>query len=229
MGDARIQDELKRLMETQQEVELMNFYQALPLTYRAVIVEVGEEDVSLIVQPPDSVCLTWESQTYLLAPEPLDLLQADVVRFDLLSGTVMLGNLRYGGSRLGNRMITRVNPKEPIRVELQAGPEIIMATVVDLSIRGIGLQFEFAGGQTTLHKGQIITMNIHLPETQAAAQGEVQVVGSSGEKLHVSLVFDDMVTYIRPIWQYVSRRRMEILQELQEKYLAAYMQQATGE
>lgn len=228
MGNEAIQAELKHLMEEQQEVDLMNFYQALPLTYRGVILEVGEEDAALIVQPPDSVCLTWESQTYLLAPAPLDLLQADVASFDIASGIVRLCNLRYGGSHLGHRMITRVMPKEPLQVDMQAGKTMFTTALLDLSSRGAKVQAAAVQKGVQLRKGLPVMLNFHLPEGQVEAQCVVQAVVSSGEEQHIAVVFDDTATDIRPIWQYISYRRMEILQELQDKYLAAYLQQAAS-
>lgn len=211
-------------MEEQQEVELMNLYQALPLTYRGMITEVGEDHVLLIAQPPDSVCLQWLTKVYLMVPEPLDLLEADVDHFDVISGVVRLSGLRFGGPRLGNRLITRVIPRSLVQVDIQTEETTLPAALLDLSIQGARLQVE----RGAVVKGQSIQMKIHLPEGEACARGVVQMVDSSAEKQHLSVVFDESTPSIRPIWQYISHRRMEILQELQEKYLEAYLQQATA-
>ena len=229
MGDEKILSGLMNLMESQHEVELMSFYQSLPLTYRGMITEVGEDQVSLIAQPPDSVCLAWEKKAYILAPEPLELLEAEVLQFDVVSGSVKLQNLRYGGSHLGNRMITRVTPKEPLAVELQSGGMKAAVQLVNLSIQGAGMQLDLSKSALKLQKGQTALATIVLPQANIVAQGRVQALSQEGDMQNFALIFDEQVTAIRPIWQYINQRRMEILQELQDKYLQMYMQHAAGQ
>ena len=229
MGNEKIQSGLLNLMESQHEVELMSFYQSLPLTYRGMITEVGEDQVTLIAQPPDSVCLAWEKKAYILAPEPLELLEADVLEFDVVSGTVKLHNLRYGGSQLGHRMITRVIPKEPLVAELRTGGVESEVMLINLSIQGAGLQLDLSKSTLKLQRGQTASVTLVLPDAPITAQGRVQALSQEGEMQYFSLIFDEQTTTIRPIWQYVSRRRMEILQEVQDKYLQAYMEQAAGQ
>lgn len=223
MDEARILLELKHLVGEQQEVDLMSFYQSLPLTYRAVIFDVGTDEVTLIVQPPDSVCLTWDTQVYLLGPEPIDLLRADVVSFDIVSGTVKVRNLRYGGPQLGKRMITRVIPPEKLKVDVKTEDVVFFAEMLDISSQGLGIRLASDVTDVSLKKGHEVKVTMHLPEQKVPAQGAVTSVLALGDEQHISIVFKEEEMDIRPIWQYISRRRMDILQELQEKYLTAYM------
>jgi PilZ domain len=228
MDEERILLELRQLLGQQQEVELMSFYQSLPLIYRGVIFDVDKEEVTLIVQPPDSVCLSWDTQVYLLGPEPIDLLRADVVSFDVVSGTVKVRNFRYGGPNLGKRMITRVCPSEELKVDVETGDSAFSAAMFDISSQGLGMKLQADDENVSLEKGQEVHMNMHLPEQKVTAQATVTVVVASGDEQHISIVFKEESMDIRPVWHYVSHRRMEILQELQEKYLAAYMKGASG-
>ena len=228
MNQQKILDELKHLTGEQQEVDLMSFYQALPLTYRGVVVDVGTEEVTMIVQPPDSVCLTWDSQVYLLGPEPIDLLQADVISFDIVTGTVKLRNFRYGGPQLGKRMITRVIPSDNLKVEVSKDGATLSTVLLDISSQGIGIKLEADADGVSLRKGQQVEVTMHLQDKKVAALGVVTAVDAAGDERHISIVFKEEETDIRPVWQYISHRRMEILQELQEKYLTAYMNKAGG-
>lgn len=228
MDQQKILDELKHLTGEQQEVDLMSFYQALPLTYRGVVVDVGTDEVTMIVQPPDSVCLTWDSQVYLFGPEPIDLLQADVISFDIVTGTVKLRNFRYGGPQLGKRMITRVIPSENLKVEVSKDGATLSTVLLDISSQGIGVKLEADADRDSLRKGQQVGVTMHLQDKKVAALGVVTAVDAEGDERHISIVFKEEETDIRPVWQYISHRRMEILQELQEKYLTAYMNETGG-
>jgi hypothetical protein len=223
-----ILDELKHLVGEQQEVDLMSFYQALPLTYRGVVFDVGTEEVTMIVQPPDSVCLTWDAEVYLLGPEPIDLLRADVVSFDIASGTVKLRNFRYGGPHLGKRMITRVIPSENLKVNVSKDGATFSTVMLDISSQGVGIKLEADVDGVSLKKGQQVQVTMHLPNQKVPAVGVVTTVDAAGDEQHISIVFKEEEIDIRPVWQYISHRRMEILQELQEKYLTAYMKGTGG-
>jgi PilZ domain len=228
MDKESILAELKHLVGEQQEVDLMSFYQALPLTYRGVIYDVGVDDVTMIVQPPDSVCLVWDSLVYLLGPEPIDLLRADVVSFDIVSGTVKLNNFRYGGPQLGKRMITRVIPHGKLKVDVQTDDATFSTMMLDISSQGVGVKLEGDAKGESLKKGQPVQVIMHLPDQEVPAHGSVTSVILAGDEKHISIVFKEEEMDIRPVWQYISRRRMDILQELQEKYLTAYMKGAGG-
>jgi len=228
MDKETILSELKHLLDEQEEIGLMSFYQSLPLTYRGVIYDVGVEDVTLIVQPPDSVCLAWDSLVYLLGPEPIDLLRADVVSFDIVSGAVKLNNFRYGGPNLGKRMITRVIPSENLKVDVRTDEAAFSTVMLDISSQGVGLKLEADAAGAELKKGKQVQVTMHLPAQKVPALGVVTTVDAAGDEKHFSIVFKEENIDIRPVWQYISHRRMEILQELQEKYLTAYMKGAGG-
>ena len=228
MDKESILSELKHLLEQQEEVDLMSFYQGLPLTYRGVIYDVGMEEVSLIVQPPDSVCLTWDSLVYLLGPEPIDLLRADVVSFDMVSGMFKLIIFRSGGPNLGKRMITRVIPSEELKVDINTDELAFSTVMLDISSQGVGINLQAEAENAALKKGQQVHVTMHLPGKRVPAQGAVTAVVAAGDEQHISIVYKEEKMDIRPVWQYISRRRMEILQELQEKYLTAYMKGASG-
>jgi len=215
--------ELKQLLTDQEEVDLMSFYQALPLTYRGVFTDVGVDEATLLVQPPDSVCLTWDARVYILGPEPIDLLQADVLSFDIVSGTARLGNFHYGDPYLGKRMITRVIPLEHLKVEIKTVDAELSAEMLDISSQGVGIKLAAGADDVPLQKGQEVQIMMYFPDSQVPAKGYAQAVVSSKKEQHISVVFDESKMDIRPVWNYISHRRMEILQELQEKYLAEYM------
>ncbi len=226
MDKETILSELKHLLDEQEEVDLMSFYQGLPLTYRGVIYDVGKEEATLIVQPPDSVCLTWDSLVYLLGPEPIDLLRADVVSFEIVSGTVKLNNFRYGGPNLGKRMITRVTPPEELKVDVRVGEAVFSTVMLDISSQGVGVKLDADSNGVSLQRGQQVQVTMYLPDKRVPAQGAVTAVVAAGDEQHISIVFKEDEMDIRPVWQYISHRRMDILQELQEKYLTAYMEGA---
>ncbi len=73
-------------------------------------------------------------------PEPIDLLRADVVSFDIVSGTVKLNNFRYGGPQLGKRMITRVIPHGKLKVDVQTDDAAFSTMMLDISSQGCGGQ-----------------------------------------------------------------------------------------
>ena len=94
---------------------------------------------------------------------------------------------------------------------------LFSAAMLDISSQGLGIRLEADAADVSLEKGQEVKVTMHLPDQKVPAQGAVTAVVASGDEQHISIVFKEEEMDIRPVWQYISHRRMEILQELPGK------------
>ena len=84
----RILADLKRRVGFEQEIDFMNIYKGVPLVYTGYLQEVEDDAAIFRVEPPDSVCLTWDEHTYILDEHFISGIKAQVLDFDITSGEV---------------------------------------------------------------------------------------------------------------------------------------------
>src|SRR5512134_1610508 len=104
--------DLQFVMETGQELDILNFFKSFPITCRARVEKIENNQITLHVQPPGSVCLEDQEQTIILSRGLPEAVRARIVSFDLVTGRLKLDDFSYVGAHFGERMIARVQPDE---------------------------------------------------------------------------------------------------------------------
>jgi hypothetical protein len=71
------------------------------------------------------------------------------------------------GSMLGNRLYTRVQPKEPIAAEIKIGRHLLPCQLVDISLSGVGVITlgTYTYGKLGTRKGGKVQLYFSLPPT----------------------------------------------------------------
>jgi hypothetical protein len=210
--------DLQFVMETGQELDILNFYKSFPITCRARVEKIENNQITLHVQPPGSVCLEEQEQTIILSRGLPEAVRAHVVNFDLVKGELVLSELGYVGSRFGDRMIARVQPENPLQIEIEVGDQQINGELVDVSLSGVGVHVKAPGFQ----RSQLIHVTLPLPEGRVTLPGKILNVVETEGKYRLSIGFTRNAQEIAIIMRYIKDRRAEILAEIERMYQRSY-------
>jgi len=213
--------DLQYVMETSQELDILNFHKSFPITCKAQVEAIERDMVLLRVQPPGSVCLDAQEQTIVLSRGLPEAVRARIIGFDLVDGKLKLSDFSYVGSHFGDRMIARVQPEDTIEVEIEAGEKSLKGTLVDVSLSGIGIYTSDAD----LKRGQILLLTLPLPEGKVTLPGKVLNINETPEGLsRLSIGFTRNAQEIAVVMRYIKDRRSEILSEIERMYERSYHQ-----
>lgn len=210
--------DLQFVMETGQELDILNFFKSFPITCRARVEKIENNLITLHVQPPGSVCLEEQEQTIILSRGLPEAVRARVMSFNLVNGTLKLSDLGYVGSRFGDRMIARVQPENPLQVEIETNDQKISGELVDVSLSGVGVHVSGHGFQ----RGQLIHITLPLPEGRVTLPGKILNVIETNGKYRLSIGFTRNAQEIAIIMRYIKDRRAEILAEIERMYEQAF-------
>lgn len=214
-----ILSDLKYVMETSQELDILNFHKGFPITCKAEVEEIGHDSVVMRVQPPGSVCLELQDQTIVLSRGLPEAVRAKVLAFDLLHGKLRLSDFSYVGSHFGERMIARVQPEDPILVEIELGEKNYTGTLVDVSLSGVGIYTQ----ETGFERGQVLLLTLPLPEGKVTLPGKVLNVDATPQgQVRLSIGFTRNAQEIAVVMRYIKERRSEILTEIEQMYARSY-------
>src|SRR5512133_1485871 len=161
--------DLQFVMETSQELDILNFHKSFPITCKARVDHIDRDVVVMHVQPPGSICLEAQEQTIVLSRGLPEAVKARIISFDLVKGELKLSDFNYVGSHFGERMIARVQPEDTITVEMDADGQIVESTLVDVSLSGLGV----VSSRNTLQRGQLLQVTLPLPEGRVTLPGKV--------------------------------------------------------
>jgi hypothetical protein len=210
--------DLMFVMETSQELDILNFYKSFPITCRARVESIERDTVTMKVQPPGSAILEGQTQTIVLSRGLPEAVRANVLSFDLVTGTLKLNDFNYVGSHFGERMIARVQPEETIPVEVESDGVRYEGTMVDVSLSGVGIFLP-----RPLQKGEMVQLTLPLPEGKVNMPGKVLNVSEAPDaQSRLAIGFTRNAQEISVIMRYIRDRRKEILEEVERIYNEAF-------
>jgi len=217
--------DLQYVMETGQELDILNFHKSFPITCKGRVEKIDQTLVTLRVQPPGSVCLESQEYTIVLSRGLPEAVRARVVNFDLVSGVLHLSDFGYVGSHFGERMIARVQPGEPIEVSIECDGQFYSGVLADVSLSGVGIYIK----NDILSKGQMVELSLPLPEGNVEMPGKVLNISEAPEgQLRLAVGFTRNAQEIAVVMRYIKDRRTEILTEIEYMYAASYQEKLSG-
>jgi hypothetical protein len=211
--------DLQYVMETSQELDILNFHKSFPITCKARVETIERDVVVLQVEPPGSVCLESQEQTIVLSRGLPEAVRARIVFFDLVNGALKLSDFSYVGSHFGDRMIARVQPEDPINVELEINEEKSTGTLVDVSLSGVGVFV----AEANFSRGQLLQLTLTLPEGKVTLPGKIlNATEALNNQTRLSIGFTRNAQEIAVVMRYIKDRRIEILNEIEHMYERSY-------
>lgn len=211
--------DLQYVMETGQELDILNFHKSFPITSKARVERIEGDTVDLKVQPPGSIILEAQEQTIILSRGLPEAVRARIISFDLLSGLLRLSDFSYVGSNFGDRMIARVEPEDTIVIEIESEDHKEQGTLADVSLSGVGVYVT----RTSLQRGQVVQLTLPLPEGKVTLPGKILNISQTPEnQQRLSIGFTRNAQEIAVIMRYIKDRRTEILSEIERMYERSY-------
>lgn len=218
ISNIQIISDLRLAMEMRQDLELMVTFKGVPVICKAKVTQIDGEIVTLITRDIGLIRIEHEKKISVLGSEFFEPSTAKVVKVDINSGTVQLCNFSYLGTRLGERMMMRVEPKEPIRVSLESEGVAFDGDLADLSLNGLGICIEQANYNPSLKPGTTIRTTFDLPTGHTVIEGTVLTSVKSGNSYRLSVRFNQDGPQKIVIFRYLIDRRSEIVSELKSDY-----------
>ena len=224
-SNQQILSDLRLIMDAGHSLELLSTYKGVPIICKAKIQEIGNDVVRLKADGSALVCLANEKQIRVLGSDYFEPSLAQVLSIDLPTGKIELRDFGYLGTKLGERMIVRVEPKSPIRVTLIHDDKKTYGLIVDLSINGMGVRIGYADYNPSLKPGTNIHVHTELPSGEIDIGGVILSVVRTNEYYRISLRFFQNGLQKSTIFKYLVDRRAEIELELQHDYDVALKKQ----
>jgi hypothetical protein len=218
ISNIQILSDLRLAMEMRQELELMVTFKGVPVICKAKVTQIDGENVTLTTRDPGLIRIEHEKKISVLGSEFFEPSTAKVTKVDIQSGTLQLTNFSYLGTRLGERMMMRVEPKEPIRVALESENLAFEGDIVDMSLNGIGIRIDQPNYNPSLKPGTTIKTAFDLPNHHITLEGTVLSSIRAGNTYRLSLRFNQNGPQKIAIFRYLIDRRAEIENELKADY-----------
>lgn len=210
--------DLKVILEKDQYLELLSTYKGVPFVCKAKVQSIADDSVSLATQDPSLVCLARDTQAKVLGSDFFEPAIAEIGGVDIAGGHINLTNFSYIGAKLGERMIVRVEPKEPVQVSLESLEIKTSAELVDISISGLGLRVAHPDFNSALKPGASITIRMHIPTAEINVSGTVLSAFKTDEFYRLSIRFAQDISQRSLIFKYLIDRRHEIEDEVRLEY-----------
>lgn len=220
-SNPQILSDLRLIKEADHEIELLTTYKGIPFVCKARIEEIEGENARLKAQNPALVCLESVNQTRILGSDYFEPAMAFVRSFNIQTGDIELYDFTYVGTKLGERMVVRVEPKSPITVFIKEEGYTSQGFLVDLSLNGVGVHIQHANFTPTLRPGANAAVNIELPTGKVDLPGTVVSVIKNPQFYRLSIRFTQTGPEKLNIFRYLLNRRAEITQEIETEYQAA--------
>lgn len=221
----QILDELQTQISLKREFDFMNIYKGVPLVCKGVLIKTDHEAAFFEIKPPDSICLTWNKDTHILDNRMFSGIKAEVQEFDIHTGIAKVGNFNYTERGFGDRAMVRVEPQEPLPAKISWDNYQIEATIVDISLTGFGLQLDHPIEQTPTQNARV-SLKFQLLDRDLEIPARVKAVFEADGGYRLATSFEDTSPGYGNIAQYITRRRVDLRQEIQEKYNQALKEQA---
>jgi hypothetical protein len=228
-SNPQILSDLRVIHEADHQVELLTTYKGVPFICRAKIEELTDEHVQLRTTDESMVCLETDKKPRVLGSDYFEPSVAEVISIDLHSGLVDLHNLSYVGTKLGERMIIRVEPENSIPIDLLLDDFNVEGVIADISLNGIGVRVPVDGYNQTLKPGTLVNTHFNLPNGKIQLSGIVLSVLKLEYFYRLSIKFEQDGDQKTRIFHYLVDRRGDIQRELYQLYKQKTMIGTAGE
>jgi len=220
-SNIQIISDLRLAMEMDHALELMVTFKGMPVICKARVAQIVGEYVVFLTTDPGLARISHEKKITILGSEYFEPSTADVVRVDVAAGQVELCRFSYLGTRLGERMMMRVEPREPVRVVLTSETLSLAGDLADLSLNGIGVCIEPSDYDLTLKPGLAIRASFDLPGEHIEIECVVISALTTDDVHRLALRFTQGGPQKAAIFRYLIDRRNEIENELMAEYTSA--------
>ena len=220
-SNPQILSDLRVIQEADHEIKILSTFKGVPFICPAKFEDISKDRVLVIAQDPSMVCLEMDKKPRVLGSDYFEPSVADVLSLDIFTGEIVLNNFTYVGTKLGERMIVRVEPREPIAVKLHTETQETIGQIADISLNGIGVWITTTAYSPTLKPGTMVVTKFQLPTGDFELSGTVLSAYKMAESYRLSIRFDQYDPQKTNIFRYLVDRRNQIEVEIVDNYEAS--------
>jgi hypothetical protein len=196
----------------------MNTYKGVPFVSKCRIIDIDADWVTVQTKDFSLVCIMKEGRTRLLGSDFFEPASATVASVDLLAETAVLQNFSYLGTKLGERMLVRVEPLEPPATNMAMDGQATLGRMVDISLSGMGVVVPHGEVTPLLKPGVAVHVQTDLPRGAIALDGIVLSAIKRLDNLRLSVRFTPEHDHKAIIFRYLIDRRTEIEADLRQEF-----------
>jgi hypothetical protein len=205
-------------------LQLLNVFRGIPITYEAQISVFSQGYVVLNTHAYSAACIALEKRTYLQSefiPQPV---RGYPLSVNVCKAEVVLSRFSTAESTIGKRLSPRVQPKEPLQIDIHTSEATFMVALADISPAGVGV-FTFATeteANIPLRRNDEVRFETFLPEIgqSLAVTGKVTHVTRERDtrlvRLGIQTPLDSVAHAL--VQEYIDHRTTEIMSELESVY-----------
>ena len=163
-------EQLREIAARSNQIRLLNVYQGVPISYPAAITAVTENTLRVQTGRYQLACLYLERETFIQSSHLPEILKAKVLELDLPAQEASLGSFELEQEQVGDRMVVRVQPKNPIESKIKtADPQaLVRGELADISGDGMGIFIDRRAFLARRYRpGDLIEILLTLPVSPA--------------------------------------------------------------
>lgn len=216
----------------QGSVRLINAYRGIPVIHPATIQSVSQGYVIAEVHPLQAACMNIEGITFMLVDIIPNALRARAVAVEMLHSQAILTEFARTSSSIGKRLTVRVQPSQPIEVQIYDGESRVSGKLADISASGAGV----TEMNTHLVRsdgweiGQQVYLDGRMPNREKVMRfrGKITSLVSTPETplSRVGMTINADPATMEALQEYIATRQEETLEELERVYESLCRQQA---
>jgi hypothetical protein len=215
----------ENLVLEKRPIKLFNTYRGLPLDSEVSILGIEQGKITTSILSYHAVCMALTGQTYLYTPHLPETLKASVLKVDFRKKQAVLSDFSSTGQLIGKRRLARVEPNEALEVQIYDGKQHIGGKIINISSEGMCIVAYFANLYgLKLQEDMKVFIDFKTPGA-ANTMRSVGIITYSSSKeglaVHRLGIKITPAPEIKPLLDdYISRRQIELMNEMEQKYIS---------
>jgi len=207
-------------------------YKGVMLAQPVKVLRIMPERV-IFKAPEPTVCFTLKERVHLYSRVSWETFDATLLAIDMLRGEMELANLTFTGGHWNERQSDRVEPRDPIYVNLDINKSRFQADLENLSVGGMSLMIcNYKEKAIHIDHDSAVRLTLQLPgdDTGFELRGKVVHSRQVGRLVIIGIQLIASRTQEKRIYGYVTARKAEIMAELEgslqeffkQRWIASY-------
>ncbi len=197
-------------------------YKGLMLSQEIRLLHTGE-DYAVLQSPNQRICAGLHDRIFIHSPSIPQKIIARIDEINPQRGWIIISDLVTSSNRWLDRKSDRVQPSQPIQVDISCGPTVCAGHLDNLSINGIGvLVYKYEEHPIKAKVGSPIHIAFRLPNEKQVLKlaGKIanfhfisQILSKVGIETNLSIRQELMLK------QYIHNRKINILSEMENNWV----------
>lgn len=209
---------------------IASMYKGIVLTQPTQVLDILPDRV--VVQAPEHrLCYTLKEKVHLYSHALPETISAKLLELDAVLGKVALSDLDFLGQSWVKRLSERVEPGEPLYVDMTWGKNQLRAGLENLSMTGMSLMAYMNNVKDFYiehidHRDTPVKLSVPLPgeDAQLTLKGRIVRCRRVKQLVMIGICFIPDAKQAKRLHRYIEDRKAEILDELESAHRQTYEQ-----